>query len=680
MFRKLLPFLVAVLLLGILACSPSEPELPQWDISIDRIPLLGPDTLIMGEQIEDDNLNTDSDSLFVIEFNGDEQIEVSDQMQQEAVTPDAFEGTIGNFEISGNSGETTTFGIFDIFPHLSAGSQIIAPVTITPVSKDISMDNFSSATFVSGQITIDLTNNMPFDFGAPISIALYDVGNSRTVSTVLFLGEISSNGGTEQTSIDLAGETLSNSLRVILSGDEDGTGSAVTLSAADGVSIDVGMENLVASSANAQIPAQEFSITDAVDINTDSMKVISADISSGTLNLSFSSDFDFDVTLDLSLPQIVDGLGTAVSQVINIPANTSNNLTAIDLAGKTLNLSGGSLNFDIDVDIPSSGLSYRQVDATDKITTQVSTTTLEFSSVTADLDLDVDFPSFQEEVVSLDFDLPDINFTDITFTLDFVDNPADMDIDMTLRGTKEGSADITANYNFSITGGMTNIVVLSNDGVTVNGLANGTGSGIVDVINLLPEYMEFSGSAHIDDDNATLTGDPILISYTVDVPFIFSIPDGAVLEGDVDTLDIEDDTREKMRENFKGSTIDIVLANGLPIGGSLRLRVAEEAEYQSIPEDQWQILSSFTFDAAETNDDGDVVHAPDQEVSVGLTEEQVLKLADSEYLYWEVELDAVTIGKIKSTDAFYLRAGYLSGTMRINNDLFDDDNNDGGSS
>jgi len=672
MLRKFGLLIFSMILIGIWACDISEPELPQWNVSLTRIPILGADTIILGEEMDDENLIKDADSLFHISFNGSEQIEVSDQMKQESITADPFSGQIGNFEINGNVGETVSFGVFEIFPNLGSGSQVIASTVITPVQRDISMSNFSSATFVSGTITVSISNNLPFDLGTPVSIELYDVTNSRTVTTLNFSSEITSSGSAQQ-NYSLAGETLSNSLRVILSGSENGTGgSAVNLQSYQDISVNVSMSNLTASSATAQIPNQQFQINDAVSINTDSMMVKSADISSGQLNLSFTSSFNFPVQLNITLPQITNSSGNPVTDIIYIPAQSFAQ-SWIDLSGTTLDLSGGDLSFDILADVLSDAWTHTTVSNTDKITTSVSTSTLYFSSVTAGVNLGADFPSFQEEVVDLDFEAPDINFEGITFTLVFTDIPADMDIGFRLVGTKEGVAPKIADYQFSIIGGITNEIVLDNTGVTVNGAASGSGSGIEDVINMLPEAIDFSGTALIDDDNVILTGTPVNIQYSIDVPFVFSMPAGSVLDGDISELDIEEDTRDRLRENFKQSAFEVTLANGLPFGGGLVVRTATAAMNATTPEAQWPELVSFEFAGAQTDEDGNVVQLSDQDVQVSLSEQQIIQLADSDYLYWEVVVDEVPKGRIRSTDVFILRAGYVTGTMRINSDLFDDE-------
>ncbi|KPK90922.1 hypothetical protein AMJ80_07855, partial [bacterium SM23_31] len=392
--------------------------------------------------------------------------------------------------------------------------------------------------------------------------------------------------------------------------------------------------------------------------------------------------FPFDIQLNVVLPDVLDAQQDSITEVIIVPANSSTQ-SVISLDNTTMNLGDGILDFSITAATLSNNQSY-VMNAADEITTTVTVTELRFSSVTADVNIGTEFPSFEEDVVDLDFDIPDINFHDMTLTLTFSNTPADIDIDIRLEGYKSGETPIIANYAFSLNGDLnTNTVVLSNTGVTVNGVPSGTGSGLVDVINMLPERIAFSGSAQIDDDSATLTADPIGIEYTVDVGFLYSLPEGAVFEGD--TIDInfnsddpveDKDIRELINDYFHGASLELTIANGIPIGGELMLRAADSTTALSTIPESWPVLFSFDFDPAPTNPEtGAILDVPDQDVTFELTDEQVQVMSDSYFAYWFITLDPIVKGSIHSTDKIILRKSFLSGMVTVNSDFFDKVNN-----
>jgi|GEM_PF-2824870 len=674
---------MVALLIVIWGCSmPDDFELPQWDIQLVRIPIMGPDTIVIGEEITDENLiPIGADSLFHIRFSGSEQIDVSDQLKQESVSPDPFTGAIGNFEVSSISGEGVDFGIFDAFPWLEpdAGSSVpVQDADFTVPPGEFSLSNFESVTFETGTIDVTIENNLGFPLGSPISIVLYDITNKDTISSVTFTDVIADNASASE-QLDLAGKTISNNIRVIVSGHENGTGvTPVLIEAAAGFRVDADMSNLTASSATANIPNQEFSITESIDISTDTIRVVSAEITSGSINLDFDSDFPFPIQLNFELTDILDASSTPLSDLIIIPANSSSQ-SVINLANTTMALGDGNLDFNITANTQSNDQLYT-INAADEITTTVTVTELRFSSIAADINIGTEFPSFEEEVVDFDFEIPDINFPDITFTLVFTNTPADIYISLRLEGYKEGEDPIIADYSFSLDGDQsTNTVILSNTGITVNGVPSGSGSGLVDVINMLPERIAFSGSAQIDDDNATLTTDPIGIDYTVDVGFVYSLS-AALFEGDTIDIDFDEDDpeededmREIIRDYFKGASIEFTLANGVPIGGELMLRASNDSISALFPEpESWPILSTFDFDPPPTDPvTGNVTSVPDQEITFGLTEDQVLLLSKAHYAYWFISLDPIEKGSLHSTDKIILRKTFLSGTLTINSDLFD---------
>ena len=670
------------LLVVIWSCSmPEEPELPQWDIQLVRIPIMGADTIVIGEEITDENLiPVGADSLYHIRFNGSDTIDVSDQLKQESVSPPPFTGAIGTFEISGTSDEGVDFGIFDAFPGLApfAGSSVPVPDADFYVAGDFSMSNFESATFETGTINVTIENNLGFPLGSPVRVALYDITNVDTIGAVIFSDVVADDASSSEP-LDVAGKTMSNDIRVIVSGHENGTGGTpVLIEAAAGFRVDVDMSNLTANSATANIPNQSFSITESVDISTDSIRVVSAEITSGSINLDFESDFPFDVQLNIELTDIRDSQQDSITEIVIVPANSSSQCVIV-LDNTTMTLGDGSLDFNITATTQSNDQSY-VMNADDEITTTVTVTELQFSSVTADVDIGTEFPSFEEDVVDLDFDIPEINFPDITFTLVFTNIPADIAITLKLEGYKEGENPIIADYSFPLDGDQsTNTVVLTNTGVTVNGVPSGSGSGLVDVINMLPERIAFSGSAQIDDDNATLTADPIGIDYTVDVGFIYSLS-AALFEGDTIDIDFDEedpeedkDMREIIRDYFKGASIEFTLANGIPIGGELTLRASNDSISTLLPEPEtWPVLTTFDFNPPPTDPmTGNVTDVPDQEITFGLTEDQILLLSKAHYAYWFISLDPITKGSLHSTDKIILRKSFLSGTLTVNSDLFD---------
>jgi len=682
MIRKISVIAVSLAFLALWACNPSEPELPQWDVSLTRIPIFGPDTVILGDELTDSTLIVGSDDVFHIQFSGEEQIDFSEQMKLDPIDPSSFTGEIGNFTIEDNTGQSVDFNIFEVFPALQPFDGLSAPVPAGDLPfippKSIILDNLSSVTFVSGTVTVGITNNLPFDLGAPVMVELFDVGNGVSVDTVVFQNEIPM-GGTLSGDFELAGKTVSGNLQVFVTGSENGTGGKkVPINgASQGFTVTVSMADLSASSAQAKIPQQSFDVSDSIAISSASIRVISAEVSSGELYLDFQSDFNFPIQLDLTLPQLLEYGVAPLNMTINVPANSYVQRTLF-LSDAVLNLNGGKLNFDISVSVLTDPDVFTEINAADKITVNTSTSEIRFSTVTADIDMDLEFPMFEQDVVDFDFDMPQITFENVTFVLEFSDVPADMDVSLDMTGYKGGETTV-AHYGFSLTGGDSSTVVLDNSGVTVNGVSSGSGGGLVDLINSLPERIEFGGSARFDDDYATLTADSVRIGYSIDVPFIFGLPNGAVLEGDSMKMDIDDDTREKIRENLKGSSIEITLANGLPIGGTLTFRTADSTTAVSEPIDQWPELVSFVLSAAPTDADGNVIlPISDQDVNLGLTEAQVQQIADADYIYWEVSLEAVAKGKFKSTDSIIIRSGYLSGTMRISNDLFNGDDNGGG--
>ncbi|MFC1555043.1 hypothetical protein ACFL7D_10435, partial [candidate division KSB1 bacterium] len=671
---KLLTIISLGIFIFVFACTiPTEFELPQWEVRVVKFPVMGADTIFIGKEITDENLRPiGSDSLYHIFFDGSQQIDVADNLKQAPVNPAPIATGVGNFSVdnSTNSVEIDVTEMFPVLIGLNGTSYTIPDAPITEVNKTITGSSYTNIVLEEGTLEITVNNDLNFPLGDTLYVYIKDNVNLQTVGMIAF-NDVIAAGDSSTQSIDLSGQILSNDLSVSIEGNQNSTD--ITVDESVSLNIDVAIKDLKASSATADIPNQNLDISQSVDISTDSITVKSAVVSSGTITIDVDNGLPFPITVDIEFTDILDA-GSPINQSITIGTPTD-----IDLAGKTLSPGAdGMLDFVVTAATQSNNNEYT-VNSTDIITSTVSVSEMQFSSVNADIDIGVEFPSFEEEMVDLDLEIPDINFEDITFTLDFINTPADMEITLDIFGEKD-SETAQADYSFNIYGGQDNEVVLTNDGVLVNGTTPGLGSGLVDVINLLPEKIAFSGTAQIDDNDANLTTAPIQIDYEVDVGFVYSLPDGAVIEGD--TLEIsfadeddpeqEQDMREIMRDYFNSGSFDIVIANGVPIGGDLTIRVADSTTALSTDPESWPLLTTFGFDPPVLDPaTGNATSIPDQEISIGLTDAQIIRLSEADFGYWWVTLEAIPKGALHSTDLIILRKSFISGSVTVNQDLLD---------
>jgi len=672
---KIKKYYILVILL-FLACSfPKEPQLPEWEISLTRIPLMAADTLILGEEFPDSNFIIDKDDLFHIFFKGENKIDISEQLRLESIQPEPINGEIGAFKINGNQGQRVHFNIFEAFPELQVfnGTRVSVPPIQCNLKKSVQMENFRNVSLQSGTVYVKVINNLAFPLCKPVRVALYDHVLKDTISVMVFNNFIPAFGGDQQASLSLAGKTLSNNIEVLITGTIAGTGSeSVDIFENQGFDVEISMENLIAVAAEAKIPSQSYLVTTELDMSTDSLTINSANVSQGDITFFVQSNFYLPVQIKLSFPGILDQNFQSVNRVFNVLSQSSEKVV-IDLANTTVNMKNGKLDLEITTTLLPQSDDFIKIQAGDKFIASARVSELRFSKLTGSIDLLTPFPKFEEEIVKTKFDLPKFNLHEVVLSLDFYNNPADMFINLDLNGESGSQENATAHYSFPIKNNTQSHIEITNKGVSVNGVPEGTGDGLIDVINLMPERIAFSGSARLQDDYATLKNTPIDINYSVDVPMIFSLPENTLLEGDTTNLDFKEAEKEKIK-NLQNVNLEFTIANGLPIGGTLEIRVADSVICHSQPVRDWPLTTVSHFNSASCDKEGNIVEMKDETLSIEMNAEQIKLLIESDFLIWTVNLDPVEKARLKCTDKIILKQSYLTGTMKINENMFNNGN------
>ncbi len=665
---KYLKSYIFVSFLLILACTlPQEPKLPQWQIRLENIPLMAADTVVIGNEFSDSNLVTDADNLYHLWFSGSEQIDIADQLKLEALNPDPINGQVDAVSVNGNPGQSIHVPLFEAFPALRTfnNTNSSIPSQTIFVRKSLDLENFYSVTLASGIITLEITNNLAFPLGKPITVSLYDRNTQETISEMVFEEYIPNNGGSKQASLDLGGETLTNALDVIINGSIKGTsGELVNITDNQSFDVEVSMSNLVAIAAEAKIPSQSFFTTHELDLSTDSLVVNSAQISSGVIRFDIQSEFYLPVRLDLTLPGVLDQSFNPLQKQFTLLSRSSEEVS-IDLTDKEIHMKNGLLELQVETTLLPDAEDYVHIHAGDKYNASASVSELRFSQVTANVNLATEFPRIEQDVMDTDVELPDIEFDDARFTLDFKNVPANMYIDLNLDAQNNVNETATANYSFSVIGGSDRKIQISNTGVFLDGSNIGSGGGLMDVINIFPESFLFTGNAGIRDEYATLTGDPIMMDYQLDVPFVFSVPENTVLTGDTTDLDFDDDDRDLIN-NIEEISLVCKVKNGLCLGGDFHVRVADYQTARDLDISQWPLLSTLHLDAAELDADGNLLSMSEQLLETGLDSTQIDLLTASDLLTWTVDLDPVEKARLKSTDCVILENISLNGNVTVN--------------
>lgn len=665
-----------VVLGWIFACSlPQEPKLPQWDLSLDRIPLFGADTLVVGQEFSDPNLVADANQLYHIKINGTSHIDLQSVMRQDPVRPMPVTGQVGSFKVSEIPLEKYSLNIFTLFPELRpyAGQSIpIAAQDFTLAPILIDFKDFASLTLSQGTLYVHLKNNMPFALGKPIRVQLVDRGYGQILGTAVFEPLLLGNGGQLVRTINLANKIISNQIDMLISGHQDGSGSqSYLIDSSSDMQITLQINDLVITSATAKIPQQSFNWDENFDLSTDSITVFRAKIKSGNINMKIQNDLPFAAICKIEIPGLFSASQTSFVQEINMMPRASQN-SIIELSDKTIELTDGNLNVSLTATIQPNPNSNQTISATDKVTTSVQVSEIIFSELAGKVNGRAVIPPMEQNFVQNEFDISHIRIDDGVLSFHLPNWPADMMALLVIQSFKNNVEKAKASYQIPLKGDITNRVRINKTGVLVNDTFGGTGSGILEILNSFPEKIRISGTAQIKDDLVELRHNTIPMAYSVDVPLIFAIDDNAVLNSEITELEFEKDERDAI-SRIKDAKLQVRLQNGIPLGGTLTIQVADENTFRAKAANDWPTVTQMVFLSAPVNAAGETTGLNDQIFQVQLSEQEIRLLSEAHHLFWSVRLNPTAKAQIKSTDKFIVEKCTISGTMRIDNKLVSKD-------
>ncbi len=355
-----------------------NPSLPQWEVEVDapitKVLVKAEDIIPEDSLIHKEAIVGEDGFQYVFKDTVDiEEQEVGDQLKMDAISPQTIsqsvddvtvEGTnkkfisefdtvgvdpitnstlseLGNIELNDTDpASTPEITMTEVFPALPDDGQsytIPQGTDFDPIDKDIEFTDFSSATFVDGELEVKIVNSLVVELGYPIQVELLKTdltpigsGLVATWNTGVMPGDSSSRF------IDLSGETLPGNITVRVSGKIAGSGDAsgvVDESVRNSFFVIKSQaRNLVVSQATAIVPEQVIDTTSSITLAAEEKnKVQRAVIKEGNLGISIQNDLPVDAVIDLqvsSLDETPDQTGVQpFARTINVPENQNTDVT-----------------------------------------------------------------------------------------------------------------------------------------------------------------------------------------------------------------------------------------------------------------------------------------------------------------------------------------------------------------
>ena len=620
--RSVLLVIFSAALFYAAGCSFKEPQSPQWDVNA-AVPLI--DTTLTVENLLEDTEDVTFDSTGRLGFQVTESmdpVEVGDNLSVEGISEN-FDVSLGDIRVDSPGTQSTSVQFAAIYPPsvlLNGQSAQIPAFSIHLDKTEIPpFGDFESILIKEGYIHLTLRNNLPIPISSGLGIDLYDDDTDTFVVAISLQQELPAN---DQITLEksLANIRLPGHLAFRISGASPGSGNNTVYVDAynQGVDVDVYVSDIVAGEARAKVPDQEFEDTDYTTLG-DSIIVTEANISTGSISFQMQNNLPLDLDLSIKLLNFFDASGDTFQAHLSLRKGEQTT-QFYDLSGFKFRpertSEGAVVRFRWKAKAYGSGDQIITIHANDGISLAVNIPKLAFSRLSGILNqIHVNLDSMS---TSLDTpkDLEGLQFANARIELKLI-NGIGFLIQPTLNivGTNTHTGK-QAEIHRTVT------IQPAGDQPSVNTIIL-EGEEITNFLNILPDEITVSGSTLLGDGQTESTirmTDKISSQVTIRIPVNLKFP-GQQLTLDSDSLEIDEDAQNNIRDNLNGGSFHAEIKNHLPFGASATFyfTFGDTAVYSN-PK---LTIGPITLNPGLTSESGNVVQETSSQINISLDKEQL---------------------------------------------------------
>jgi hypothetical protein len=393
---------IVAVILAMVGCSKYKVAsfvMPSWDTQLSA-PIFDR-TYSLGEILQKDSLlvsNGDTTLINTYPSTGLYYVQRTQEIQGIPVGTNLSMGAIpltpmtqGLSSFSINSPDSIDYSIpypGGVTKGQTAPVPAIPPTTENNLGPQAPFANYTSATISNGLLHVRISNGYPatvyFSNGA---VNILDANGGPLPIPI---DSLSANS-TYDTTLQLAGRVLTNNPTLSFTYSSNGSGTAQTYQSDNLLSFNMGFTTLQVSQANAIIPSQSPVVLQQSLPLSEQDQISSATISSGSISLSLTNNFNMAVYPVTLVINSLDSQNVPFTRQLSLSAAGtpgSSYTETINLSGFTLNMSDAygnptdSLKFTVSVGIPGSQGQFVNVDVSNTIESSFSTSDLMFSSFT----------------------------------------------------------------------------------------------------------------------------------------------------------------------------------------------------------------------------------------------------------------------------------------------------------
>jgi len=553
-------------------CSFKAPKAPQWDATL-TIPLIS--RTFTAEELAKETEMVYLDSSGLLHFKMDRELdryEVRDYLKIEGVTK-SFQAQLGSFRIDAPGTQSIGISLGQIYPsaYEFEGQQIeVPPFSFSQVTAELPpFPNFVYILIASGTITLTIENNLPIPL-SNLSLTLREFSTDSVIVSADFKQEVAP-GQSDSRVLNFAGKRIPSHLKVEITGGSPGSrGEQVTIRADDSFIIRATISQIVATEAMAKIPSQDFSGSEYLAFE-DSIIVSEAEIETGQITFSLNSSVPLNLNFRLTVPDFMDAWSNPL--VIEQSFSPGHQIVLpIDLSGYTLQTErlphGFKIHFNWEIQTPGTGEQLVLIQSSDHLYARVDISRLAFSRITGVLqEIQVPLDTLVEKL-DLPEGLDSLRFESARVTLTLTSKiPFPVETDLVIVGYNSSTqqrVDMNIRETLPPSQGQPQVTSFVFDGQNSN---------IVELLNAMPDEIRVFGQVYIGDGSTEATivaSDFVTGTVTVEAPLSLSFPYQRV-KSDVDTLELDEDIRDQIRDYVREGKLVAEIANHLPVGMEVSL-------------------------------------------------------------------------------------------------------------
>lgn len=635
-FNMLWAILLMFLFIPILYCALEPPVAPKWETTL-TLPLISK-TFHMDEIVDDeDNLRADSSGHVYFDFSKDiDRYTVGDKLQMDGFGH-SFETRVGAYQIQSLEDKQVEFSLNELYSEaetLHGNTVIIPEFQLTDVQKPLPVfEEFAWTLVDTGTVFLELTNNLPFWLGPDLVLRLMDSQADSLIDEVPLNREIAP-GETVKKSINASGKKFTNQLQFLLTGNSQGSkGDAVEIDAFSTISLETRFSAFTVQEAVAKTPAVKISETQTVAID-DSISINIAVVQDGKLRLDLINQVPVAGKIVYELSDFykdsepyTDSLYIAAKTHSQISIPLQNLVLQPDYA----EVGEQSVKFKWTF-ITEESDELVHLRSSDVVQADLSSSDIVFSEINGILnEIEIDINPFAEDLnFSDELDSVRLAYAIIRLNIENTINlPARSDI--VIRGTNDAGHSVDLEVREEIFAApedgskMTTIILDKNN------------SNVVDFLNTLPKKIEMSGSVWLGDRNSpgTVTqSDYIEGNMNITAPLSLSFPTQTATT-DIDTLEIDEDNRDTIRDRLMSGEVVAKISNMLPFGAVVEAKFSTHDS--SVFSNPGLVIGPLNISPATIDESGFASASSENELNVTLTKED-LRFFENSTIFSGIEI------------------------------------------